>query len=40
MSVIQVGLVDKAGTLDPKLVQDAASVLNIHVMRDLGLTQQ
>ena len=36
MSVIQVGLVDKAGTLDPKLVQDAAAALNIQVMRDLA----
>ena len=36
MSVIQVGLVDKTGKLDSKLVQAAAASLNIQVMRDLG----
>jgi hypothetical protein len=36
MSIIQVGLVDKAGTLDPTLVQAAAAALNIQVMRDLS----
>jgi len=36
MSVIQVGLVDKTGALDPKLVQAAAAALNIQVMRDLS----
>jgi len=35
MSVIQVGLVDKTGALDPALVQAAAASLNIQVMRDL-----
>lgn len=35
MSVIQVGLVDKAGTLDAQLVQATAAALNIQVMRDL-----
>jgi hypothetical protein len=35
MSVIQVGLVDKTGKLDPALVQAAAAALNIQVMRDL-----
>src|SRR5579864_7947614 len=35
MSVIQVGLVDKTGELDSKLVQAAAASLNIQVMRDL-----
>jgi hypothetical protein len=36
MSVIQVGLVDKTGALDPKLVEGAAAALNIQVMRDLS----
>ena len=36
MSVIQVGLVDKSGKLDPQLVQAAAAALNIQVMRDLA----
>ena len=36
MSVIQVGLVDKTGALDPALVQAAAASLNIQVMRDLA----
>jgi hypothetical protein len=36
MSVIQVGLVDKTGALDPKLVQAAAAALNIQVIRDLA----
>jgi hypothetical protein len=35
MSVIQVGVVDKTGSLDPALVQAAAAALNIQVMRDL-----
>ncbi|HXK07711.1 MAG TPA: hypothetical protein VMS37_35285 [Verrucomicrobiae bacterium] len=35
MSVIQVGLVDKTGKLDPHLVQDTAAALNVQVMRDL-----
>jgi hypothetical protein len=35
MSVIQVGLVDKTGKLDPRLVSDVAAALNIQVMRDL-----
>jgi hypothetical protein len=36
MSVIQVGLVDKTGKLDSKLVQAAAAALNLQVMRDLS----
>jgi hypothetical protein len=35
MSVIQVGLVDKTGALDPALVQAAAASLNVQVIRDL-----
>lgn len=35
MSVIQVGLVDTSGKLDPSLVQSVAAALNIQVMRDL-----
>jgi hypothetical protein len=35
MSVIQVGLVDKTGKLDPGLVEATAAALNIQVMRDL-----
>jgi hypothetical protein len=35
MSVIQVGLVDKTGKLDPSLVEGTAAALNIQVMRDL-----
>jgi len=35
MPVIQVGLVDTTGKLDPELVQSAAAALNIQVMRDL-----
>ena len=35
MSVIQVGLVDTTGKLDPELVQSVAAALNIQVMRDL-----
>lgn len=35
MSVIQVGLVDTTGKLDPSLVQSVAAALNIQVMRDL-----
>jgi hypothetical protein len=36
MSVIQVGLVDKTGRLDPQLVQETAAALNIQIMRDLA----
>jgi hypothetical protein len=36
MSVIQVGLVDKTGKLDPHLISEAAAALNIQVIRDLG----
>jgi hypothetical protein len=36
MSVIQVGLVDKTGKLDPGLVESAAAALNVQVMRDLS----
>lgn len=35
MSVIQVGLVDKTGKLDPDLVRATAAALNIQVTRDL-----
>ena len=35
MSVIQVGLVDTTGKLDPELVQSVAAALNIQVARDL-----
>jgi hypothetical protein len=35
MSVIQVGLIDKTGQLDPALVESTAAALNIQVMRDL-----
>jgi len=35
MSVIQVGLVDTTGKLDPELVQSAAAALNLQVIRDL-----
>lgn len=35
MRVIQVGLVDRTGKLDPKLVEDAAASLNVQVIRDL-----
>lgn len=35
MRVIQVGLVDKTGKLDPKLVEEAAASLNVQVIRDL-----
>ena len=35
MSVIQVGLVDKTGQLDPAHVESAAAALNIQIMRDL-----
>lgn len=34
MSVTQVGLVDKTGKLDAKLVEAAAAALNLQVMRD------
>jgi hypothetical protein len=36
MSVIQVGLVDKSGKLDPQLVEATAAALNIQAIRDLG----
>lgn len=35
MSLIQLGLVDMTGTLDPELVQSVAAALNIQVTRDL-----
>ena len=35
MSLIQVGLVDTTGKLDPELVKSAAAPLNIQVIRDL-----
>src|SRR6516225_10139413 len=35
MSVIQVGLVDTTGKVNPELVQAAAAALNLQVMRDL-----
>lgn len=35
MSVIQVGLVDMTGELDPVAVEGAATALNLQVMRDL-----
>jgi hypothetical protein len=35
MSVMQVGLVDTTGSIDPELVQAAAAALNIQVTRDL-----
>ncbi len=35
MSLIQVGLVDVTGALDPELVQSVAAALNIQVTRDL-----
>ena len=35
MSVIQIGLVDMTGKIDPELVQAAAVALNIQVTRDL-----
>jgi len=35
MSIIQVGLVDTTGKLDPELVQSVAAALNIQAMRDL-----
>ncbi len=35
MSVIQVGLVDTTGSLDPELVQSVAAALNLQVTRDL-----
>jgi hypothetical protein len=35
MSVIQVGLVDVTGQLDPNLVEAAAAAINLQVMRDL-----
>jgi len=36
MSVIQVGLVDTTGALDPELVQSAAAAFNLQVIRDLS----
>lgn len=35
MSVIQVGLVDTTGALDPTLLQATAAALNVQVLRDL-----
>lgn len=35
MSVIQIGLVDTTGSLDPELVQSVAAALNIQVTRDM-----
>jgi len=35
MSIIQVGLVDTTGSIDPELVQAAAAALNLQVTRDL-----
>jgi hypothetical protein len=35
MSVIQIGLVDATGQLDPSLVQSAAAAFNLQVARDL-----
>src|SRR5580704_14750432 len=35
MPIIQVGLVDTTGKLDPELVQSVAAALNIQVIRDL-----
>lgn len=35
MSLIQIGLVDKTGKIDPALMQSAAAALNIQVTRDL-----
>jgi hypothetical protein len=35
MSVIQVGLIDTTGKLDPQLVQATAAALNVQVIRDL-----
>lgn len=35
MPLVQVGLVDKTGEIDPELVQAAAAALNVQVTRDL-----
>ena len=35
MSLIQVGLVDMTGEIDPSLAQAAAAALNVQVTRDL-----
>jgi hypothetical protein len=35
MSLVQVGLVDKTGEMDPELVQSVAAALNVQVTRDL-----
>jgi hypothetical protein len=35
MTIVQIGLVDKTGALDPQLVQSAAAALNVQVTRDL-----
>jgi hypothetical protein len=35
MSIIQIGLVDTTGELDPDLVEAAAAAINLQVMRDL-----
>jgi hypothetical protein len=36
MSVIQIGLVDKTGKLDPQLLQQTAAAISIQVTRDLS----
>jgi len=36
MSVIQVGVADKTGKLDPQLVEATAAAINIQVIRDLA----
>ena len=35
MSVLQIGLVDHTGEIDPQLVQATAAALNIQVIRDV-----
>ena len=35
MSVIQVGLVDTTGKIDPHLVEAAAAAINVQALRDL-----
>jgi hypothetical protein len=35
MSLIQIGLVDRTGKLDPGLVQTVAAALNVQATRDL-----
>jgi hypothetical protein len=36
MSVIQVGLVDKTGKLDPQLLQETAAAISVQITRDLA----